>query len=64
MIIVGIHVEIEVFRGERRDGGLLIGLALVLCAVWSAIFRLGSKSKAWKGGRKAASRAERIGRQR
>ena len=67
LIIVGIHVEIEVFRGERHvTAALLIGLALVLCAVWSAIFRLGSKSKAWKeeyAKRLAAHRANQEGKE-
>jgi len=67
LIIVGIHVEIEVFRGERHvTAALLIGLALVLCAVWSAIFRLGSKSAAWKeqyATRLAAHRAQQEGKE-
>ena len=65
LIIAGIHVEIEVFRGERHvTAALLVGLALVLCAVWSAIFRLGSKSEAWKAQfaeRLAAHRAAQAG---
>lgn len=60
LIIAGAHVEIEVFRGGRHlAAALLVGLALVLCAVWSATFRLGSYSTAFKEKRQRKLEAQR-----